>query len=42
MRIRVTDVLGLLATGPSQEESLDEPDLEAEDIRTCLQFATIV
>ena len=40
MRIRVTDVLDLLAAGLSQEEILDElPDLEAEDIRACLQFA---
>lgn len=41
MRIRVTDVLDLLASGLSFEEILDEmPDLEVEDIVACLQFAT--
>ena len=41
MRIRVTDVLDLLASGLSFEEILDEmPDLEPEDIVACLQFAT--
>ncbi len=41
MRIRVTDVLDLLASGLSFEEILEEmPDLEAEDIVACLQFAT--
>ena len=40
MRIRVTDVLDLLGAGLSQEAILDElPDLEAEDIRACLEFA---
>ena len=40
MRIRVTDVLGLLANGLSIKEILEEmPDLEAEDILACLQFA---
>ena len=40
MRIRVTDVLGLLASGLSFKEILEEmPDLEAEDILACLQFA---
>ena len=40
MRIRVTDVLGLLASGLSVKEILEEmPDLEAEDILACLQFA---
>ena len=40
MRIRVTDVLGLLANGLSFKEILEEmPDLEAEDILACLQFA---
>lgn len=40
MRIRVTDVLGLLANGLSSEEILEEmPDLESEDIFACLQFA---
>lgn len=41
MRIRVSDVLDLLAAGLSQEEILDEhPDLEAEDIEACLRFAS--
>ena len=40
MRIRVTDVLDLLGAGLSQEAILDElPDLEADDIRACLEFA---
>lgn len=40
MRIRVTDVLDLLEAGLSQEAILDEmPDLEAEDISACIQFA---
>ena len=41
MRIRVTNVLDLLASGLSFEEILEEmPDLEAEDTVACLQFAT--
>ncbi len=41
MRIRVTDVLDLLAHGLTQEQILAEhPDLEPEDIRACLQFAS--
>ena len=41
MRIRVTDVLDLLAHGLSPEQILAEhPDLEAEDIRACLRFAS--
>ena len=40
MRIRVTDVLDLLASGLSREEILDEmPDLEAEDIEAALRYA---
>ena len=40
MRIRVTDVLDLLAAGLSIEQILKElPDLEADDIRACLHFA---
>ena len=40
MRIRVTDVLGLLANGLSFKEILEDmPDLETEDILACLQFA---
>jgi uncharacterized protein (DUF433 family) len=40
MRIRVKDVLDLLAAGASADEILqDYPDLEAEDIKACLQYA---
>ena len=40
MRIRVKDVLDMLADGATQEEILaDFPDLEAADIRSCLAFA---
>ena len=40
MRIRVTDVLDLLAAGLTAEQVLDElPDLEPEDVRAALQFA---
>ena len=41
MRIRVTDVLDLLADGLSHEQVLEElPDLEAEDITASLMFAS--
>lgn len=41
MRIRVTDVLDLLANGLSAEQVLEElPDLEAEDVRASLRFAS--
>ncbi len=40
LRIRVSDVLDLLAAGLSRAEVLSElPDLEAEDITAALQFA---
>jgi uncharacterized protein (DUF433 family) len=40
MRIRVKDVLEMLADGASQEEILkDFPDLEAEDIRAAIAYA---
>ena len=40
MRIRVTDVLDLLAVGLSREDILEEmPDLEAADIEAALRFA---
>jgi len=40
MRIRVKDVLDMLAEGVSETEILqDYPDLQAEDIRACLQYA---
>jgi len=41
MRIRVSDVLELLAEGMSPEQILEEhPDLELEDIHACLRFAS--
>ena len=41
MRIRVTDVLDLLANGLTPDQILKElPDLELEDIRACLRFAS--
>jgi uncharacterized protein (DUF433 family) len=41
MRIRVTDVLDLLANGLTSLQVLDElPDLEPEDIEACLRFAS--
>jgi len=41
LRIRVTDVLDLLASGLSVDQVLEElPDLEADDIAACLRFAS--
>lgn len=41
MRIRVSDVLDLLANGLSPEKILEEmPDLEKPDIEACLRFAS--
>jgi uncharacterized protein (DUF433 family) len=40
MRVRVADVLEMLAQGVEQDEMLaDFPDLEPADIRACLEFA---
>lgn len=40
MRIRVIDILDLLASGLSREQILEElPDLEAEDIEAALRYA---
>ncbi len=40
MRIRVSDVLDLLAAGLSaQQVRAEMPDLEPEDIQACLEFA---
>ena len=40
MRIRVSDILGMLATGASQAEILEDyPYLEAEDIAAALDYA---
>ena len=41
MRIRVKDVLDMLAGGATEAEILqDFPYLEAEDIRACLEYAS--
>lgn len=41
MRIRVVDILELYAAGLTAEQILEElPDLEAEDLRAALTFAT--
>ena len=41
MRIRVTDVLDLLANGLTPQEVLQElPDLKPEDVQACLKFAS--
>ena len=41
MRIRVIDVLDLLANRLTPEQVLEElPDLEPEDITACLRFAS--
>ncbi len=41
MRIRVSDVLDLLANGLSPAEIVEEmPDLELEDVRASLRFAS--
>jgi uncharacterized protein (DUF433 family) len=42
MRIRVVDVLELLAAGQSEKDILaDYPDLQPDDIRACLEFAAV-
>ena len=41
MRIRVSDVLDLLATGRTAEQVIEElPDLELEDVRAALRYAS--
>lgn len=41
LRIRITDVLDLLASGLSAEQVLEElPSLEREDILACLRYAS--
>ena len=41
MRIRVSDVLDLLASGLSPEQVVEDlPDLDLEDVRACLRFAS--
>jgi uncharacterized protein (DUF433 family) len=40
MRIRVSDVLDLLASGLSREQVIEElPDLVLEDVEACLRYA---
>ncbi len=40
LRIRVQDVLGLLASGASREEVLEDfPNLEDDDISAALEYA---
>ena len=40
MRIRVVDVLDLLANGLSFDEVIEElPDLELDDIKACVAYA---
>ncbi len=40
MRIRVTDILDLLAAGMTAEQVVEElPDLELADVQAALQFA---
>jgi uncharacterized protein (DUF433 family) len=42
MRIRVKDVLDLLAANVPQKEILDDyPYLEPEDIAACLEYAAV-
>ncbi len=41
LRIRVVDVLDLLAAGLSPEKVLEElPDLDLQDVQACLQYAS--
>jgi uncharacterized protein (DUF433 family) len=41
MRIRVIDVLDLLGNGLTPAQVLEElPDLETDDIKACLQYAS--
>ena len=41
MRIRVSDVLELLANGLTAEQVVEElPDLELEDVHACLRYAS--
>ncbi len=43
MRIRVCDVLGMLASGASRQQILDDfPDLEDADLAAALEYAALV
>ncbi len=40
IRIRVSDVLGLMARGLSAEQVIDQfPDLRQDDVAACLEYA---
>jgi uncharacterized protein (DUF433 family) len=40
MRIRVTDILNMMANGMTRSEILDDfPELEDEDLAACLKYA---
>jgi uncharacterized protein (DUF433 family) len=41
MRIRVTDVLELLASGNSQSQIVEELEIDLEDVQACLQYAML-
>lgn len=41
MRIRVTDVLELLANGLTQEQVVEELEIKLEDVQACLHYAVI-
>jgi uncharacterized protein (DUF433 family) len=42
LRVRVQDVLGMLASGMSKDEILrDFPYLEADDLRACVAYAEV-
>ena len=42
MRIRVSDVIDLLAAGLTPEQVVEElPDLEPDDVAACLRFASV-
>lgn len=41
MRIRVTDVLELLAIGHSQSQIVEELEIEMEDVQAFLQYAIV-
>lgn len=41
LRIPATTILGLLASGATEKEILaDYPDLEPDDLKACLSYAT--
>lgn len=41
-RVRVSDVLSLLAAGPTEDEILEDyPYLTADDIKACLTYAAV-